>query len=66
MLESEMVLSESMKNSLRQICIYAFVAGIDVEELKNDLEKRGKIPCESKNESKKILSEIYDHVACSF
>ncbi len=65
-LSSEMVLSESMKIQLRQICIYATLAGIDVEEIRLKLESEGKLPCPDKNSSKKVLSEIYDYVACSF
>ena len=65
-LASEMVLSESMKNQLRQICIYASLAGIDMEEIRIRLTEEGKLPCPDKNSSKKVLSEIYDYVACSF
>ena len=63
---SELVLSESMKNQLRQICIYADLAGIDMEEIRGKLTEEGKLPCPDKNSSKKVLSEIYDYVACSF
>ena len=63
---SELVLSESMKNQLRQICIYASLAGIDMEEIRIRLTEEGKLPCPDKNSSKKVLSEIYDYVACSF
>ena len=63
---SELVLSESMKNQLRQICIYAALAGIDMEEIRKRLRAEGKLPCPDKNSAKKVLSEIYDYVACSF
>ena len=63
---SELVLSESMKNQLRQICIYADLAGIDMEDIRGKLTVEGKLPCPDKNSSKKVLSEIYDYVACSF
>ena len=63
---SELVLSESMKNQLRQICIYADLAGIDMEEIRGKLTEEGKLPCPDKHSSKKVLSEIYDYVACSF
>ena len=63
---SELVLSESMKNQLRQICIYADLAGIDMEDIRGKLTAEGKLPCPDKNSSKKVLSEIYDYVACSF
>ena len=63
---SELVLSESMKNQLRQICIYADLAGIDMEDIRGKLTEEGKLPCPDKNSSKKVLSEIYDYVACSF
>ena len=65
-LASEMVLSESMNNQLRQMCIYAALAGIDMEEIRERLSAEGKLPCADKNASKKVLSEIYDYVACSF
>ena len=65
-LASEMVLSESMKNQLRQMCVYASLAGVDMGEIREKLLAEGKLPCGDKNSSKKVLSEIYDHVACSF
>ena len=65
-LASEMVLSESMKSQLRQICIYASLAGIDMGEIREKLLEERKLPCGDKNSSKKVLAEIYDHVACSF
>ncbi len=65
-LKSEMVLSQTMENQLRQICIYAALAGIDMEEIGKHLRAEGKLPCPDKNSSKKVLSEIYDYVACSF
>lgn len=63
---SEMKLSQTMENQLRQICIYASLAGIDMEEIRIRLTEEGKLPCPDKNSSKKVLSEIYDYVACSF
>lgn len=63
---SEMKLSQTMENQLRQICIYAYLAGIDMEEIRIWLTEEGKLPCPDKNSSKKVLSEIYDYVACSF
>lgn len=63
---SEMKLSQTMENQLRQICIYASLAGIDMEEIGKRLRAEGKLPCPDKNSSKKVLSEIYDYVACSF
>jgi hypothetical protein len=65
-LACDLVLSESMKNQLRQICIYASLAGIDMDEVRMKLTEEGILPCKDKNSSKKALSEIYDHVACSF
>jgi len=65
-LENEMVLTEAMKNNLRQICIYAHTAGIDLEIMRQDLEKKGTLPARDKESSKKALTEIYDYVACSF
>ena len=65
-LASDLVLSESMKNRLRQICIYAALTGIDLDEMRDKLTAEGKLPCSDKNSSKKVLSEIYDYVACSF
>ncbi|MCR4792158.1 MAG: hypothetical protein K5871_05370 [Lachnospiraceae bacterium] len=63
---SEMVLSESMKRQLRQMCIYARIAGIDMEAVREALHDKGILPCTDKNGSKKALSEIYAYVACSF
>jgi hypothetical protein len=65
-LACDLVLSESMKNQLRQICIYASLTGIDMDEIRIKLTDEGILPCRDKNSSKKALSEIYDHVACSF
>ncbi len=65
-LEAEMILTESMKNRLRQICIYARTAEIDLEQMRLDLEKKGALPATDKESSKKALTEIYDYVACSF
>ncbi len=65
-LDADLVLSESMKNQLRQICIYASLAGIDMDEIRRKLTEEGILPCSDKNSSKRALSEIYDHVACSF
>ncbi len=65
-LAREMVLSESMKNQLRQICIYAYLAGINMDLIREKLIAEGKLPCPDKNASKKVLAEIYDYVACSF
>ena len=65
-LADEMVLSESMKNQLRQICIYASLAGINMDFVRDKLTAEGKLPCTDKNSSKKVLAEIYDYVACSF
>ncbi len=65
-LAEKMVLSESMKNQLRQICIYASLAGIDMDTVREKLIEEGKLPCTDKNSSKKVLVEIYDYVACSF
>ena len=65
-LAAEMVLSESMKNQLRQICVYAVLSGIDIWKLRAGLKEEGRLPCPDKNSSKKVLSEIYDYVACSF
>lgn len=65
-LSSEMELSFSMKNRLRQICIYADIAGIDMESIRKELIDKGVLPCTDKNGSKKALAEIYDNVACAF
>ena len=65
-LAADLVLSESMKNQLRQVCIYAALSGTDMEEIRSKLSAEGKLPCADKNSSKKVLSEIYDYVACSF
>lgn len=62
----QMVLSESMKVQLRQICIYASVAGIDVLKTADELRECGVLPCPDKVSSKKALMEIYDRIACSF
>jgi len=64
--EGDMVLSESMKIQLRQICIYADLSGTDLETVHRHLTEKGILPCSDKNSSKKALSEIYDYVACSF
>ena len=65
-LASEMVLSETMRSQLRQMCIYARIAGIDMEVERAGLLEKGALPCRDKNGSKKILAEIYRYVACSF
>ena len=63
---SEMVLSETMRLKLAQICLYARIEGISLEEIKDRLHEEGVLPCSDKGSSKKALSEIYDYVACSF
>ena len=63
---SEMVLSEAMRSQLAQMCNYARIEGIDLEEIKEKLTEEGILPCNGKAESKKALAEIYRHVACSF
>jgi hypothetical protein len=65
-LTSEMVLSETMKVQLRQMCVYADIAGIDMEEIRKRLLDEGILPCPDKNSSKKAMAEIYSYVACSF
>ncbi len=62
----DLVLSETMKVQLRQICIYARIVGIDLTELRELLIKEDILPCKDKNASKKALARIYDDVACSF
>ena len=62
----EMVLSETMKLQLAQMCTYARIEGIDLEEIKRELTEEGILPCSDKTASKKALAEIYRHVACSF
>lgn len=64
--EGYLVLSETMKVQLRQICIYARIVGIDLTELRELLIKEDILPCKDKNASKKALARIYDDVACSF
>ena len=63
---SEMVLSETMRIRLAQMCLYARIEGIDLAALKAELHEKGVLPCSDKVSSKKALSEIYDYVACSF
>ncbi len=63
---SEMVLSETMKGQLRQICTYARIAGVDMEEIRDRLHKEGLLPCADKNGSKKALAKVYSYAACSF
>ena len=65
-LTSEMVLSETMKVQLKQMCIYAGIAGIDMDEIRKRLLDEGILPCPDKNSSKKAMAEIYSYVACSF
>ena len=65
-LAGEMVLSETMKQQLAQICDYARIEGVDLEGIKRELTEKGVLPCNNKNDSKKALEEIYRHVACSF
>jgi len=62
----EMVLSAQMRSQLLQMCKYAEIAGIDMMAIRKKLTEEGVLPCSNKNDSKKALSEIYDHVACSF
>ena len=62
----EMVLSETMRSQLAQMCTYARIEGIDLAEIKKELTETGILPCKDKNGSKKALAEIYRHVACSF
>ena len=64
--EGYLVLSETMKVQLRQICIYARIVGIDLTELRELLIKEDILPCKDKNASKKALARLYDDVACSF
>ena len=64
--EGEMVLSETMRMQLAQMCTYARIEGIDLEEIKRKLTDEGLLPCSDKTASKKALAEIYRHVACSF
>lgn len=64
--EGDMVLSETMRMQLAQMCIYAHIEGIDLVEIKRKLTDEGFLPCSDKNASKKALAEIYRHVACSF
>lgn len=65
-LTSEMVLSETMKIQLRQMCIYARITGIDMENVRLRLHEEGFLPCTDKNGSKKALEKVYEYVACSF
>lgn len=65
-LAGEMVLSETMRSQLAQICTYARIEGIDLEDIKRELTAEGILPCTDKKDSKKALAEIYRHVACSF
>lgn len=64
--EGEMVLSETMRMQLAQMCTYARIEGIDLSEIKRKLTDEGLLPCSDKTASKKALAEIYRHVACSF
>ncbi len=64
--EGEMVLSETMRMQLAQMCAYARIEGIDLSQIKRKLTDEGLLPCSDKNASKKALAEIYRHVACSF
>lgn len=64
--EGEMVLSETMRMQLAQMCTYARIEGIDLSEIKRKLTDEGLLPCSDKIASKKALAEIYRHVACSF
>ena len=64
--EGEMVLSETMRMQLAQMCTYALIEGIDLSEIKRKLTDEGLRPCSDKASSKKALAEIYRHVACSF
>ena len=64
--EGDLVLSETMKVQLRQICVYARITGIDLSEVRDQLIKEEILPCKDKNASKKALARIYDDVACSF
>ena len=64
--EGEMVLSETMRMQLAQMCTYARIEGIDLSEIKRKLTDEGLLPCSDKNASKKALAEIYRYVACSF
>ena len=64
--EGDMVLSETMRMQLAQMCTYARIEGIDLEEIKRELTEEGILPCSDKTASKKALAEIYRHVACSF
>ena len=64
--EGEMVLSETMRMQLAQMCTYARIEGIDLDEIKRKLTDEGLLPCSDKTASKKALAEIYRHVACSF
>ena len=64
--EGEMVLSETMRMQLAQMCTYARIEGIDLSEIKRKLTDDGLLPCSDKTASKKALAEIYRHVACSF
>ena len=63
---NDLVLSETMKVQLRQICIYARITGIDLLKVRDRLIKEEILPCKDKNASKKALARIYDDVACSF
>ena len=63
---SEMVLSETMKGQLRQICVYARIAGVDMDEIRERLHKEGLLPCTDKNGCKKALAKVYSYAACSF
>ena len=65
-LSSEMVLSEAMKVQLHQICIYARIAGVDMEEIRDRLHKEGLLPCTDKKGSKEALQKVYLYAACSF
>ena len=64
--EGELVLSETMRMQLAQMCTYARIEGIDLQQIKRELTEEGLLPCGDKASSKKALAEIYRHVACSF
>lgn len=58
-LSSEMMLSEAMKGQQLQICFYARIAGVDMEEIRDRLHEEGLLPCSYKKGSKEALQKVY-------